>query len=84
VDGNDFLAWQRNVGFGSGLYATRQHGDGDLNRTVDGGDLALWEANYGTQLPPPLTAAVSAVPEPTSCLLLSVAALVLLKSRRRG
>lgn len=84
VDGSDFLAWQRNVGFGGGLYATRQHGDGDLNRTVDGGDLALWEANYGAQLPPPLAAAASAVPEPSTSLLLSVAAMVLLKARRRA
>jgi len=80
VDGNDFLAWQRNFGYGNGLYATREHGDGDLNRTVDGGDLALWEANYGTA--PPLSAALANVPEPSAFVLLSVAAAVLLNARR--
>jgi PEP-CTERM motif len=81
VDGDDFLAWQRNVGFGGGFYATRQHGDGNLDRTVDGADLAIWEANYGMQLPTPLTAPLARVPEPTTLLLFGLATAVLVTKR---
>lgn len=81
VDGDDFLAWQRNFGFGGGLYATRQHGDGNLDRTVDGGDLAIWEANYGNSLPVPLTSSLAIVPEPSTLLLLGLATVVLLNTR---
>ena len=39
----------------------------------DGADLADWETNYGFNNMAPLAAASSAVPEPTSALLLSLA-----------
>jgi hypothetical protein len=82
VDGSDFLAWQRNFGFGGGQYATRQHGDGDLDGTVNATDLALWEANYGTVLPGPLTAPLTNVPEPPSLMLLSFASTFVMNGRR--
>jgi len=66
VDGADFLAWQR----------------GDSPDPLSAGDLATWEANFGTT-PAPATAAV-AVPEPTSAaLMLSLAAVGLLQRSRR-
>ena len=80
VDGRDFLAWQRNFGFGGGLYATRQHGDGDLDRTVGPGDLDVWEANYTSALA--LVTAATSVPEPCSVLLLGLAMAMQLSSRR--
>ena len=66
VDGRDFLIWQR--GFGVGTSAAE--GDADGSGTVDGTDLAIWERQYGGA--PPLEAAVSAVPEPSSMLLLLI------------
>jgi len=51
VDGADFLEWQR----------------GGSPNGATAGDLAEWEANFGT--PAPLAAAVGAVPEPTSVVL---------------
>jgi hypothetical protein len=72
VDGHDFLTLQRNLGTGT-LHA---NGDG----TVDADDLGIWETQCGTVSP---LAAVSVVPEPTTCTL-ALAALCLAMSRRRA
>ncbi|MBX3424547.1 MAG: hypothetical protein KF688_02600 [Pirellulales bacterium] len=70
VDGSDFLRWQRNYGFGSGQYATREHGDADLDGTVGDGDLVLWAVNYGYGYDSAAAAAATqAVPEPTTAVL---------------
>ena len=46
VNGLDFLAWQR--GFGTvAPNATRSDGDADGDLDVDGGDLSVWESQYG-------------------------------------
>lgn len=71
VDGNDFLHWQQNFGFGVGLgvtqgaTATREHGDANRDRVVNGDDLAVWQTNYG-QTVAPATAALASqtIPEP--------------------
>lgn len=67
VDGRDFLVWQRGVGIDDG---TAQLADGDANgdQLVDGADLAVWQGQYGNMNPP---AAVAAVPEPSSLLLVA-------------
>ena len=83
VDGSDFLTWQRNFGFGSGQYATRQHGDANGDRTVDSADLAIWQANYGAGTDP-LIGAAAAVPEPSSALLLILGGLATLRLRRNS
>ena len=73
VDGADFLIWQRNFGFGTGLIpdspttALREHGDTNGDWTVDGLDLDDWELNYGIGSSPLQT--VASVPEPTSAVL---------------
>jgi hypothetical protein len=74
VDGNDFLIWQRGVGVGT----DNAHGDANDSHTVDGADLAIWKAKFGT----PQT--ILAVPEPstTACGALAIAAL--LRRRRRA
>jgi hypothetical protein len=76
VDGQDFLTLQRNLGTGT-LHA---QGDANGDGTVDADDLGIWETQYGTVSP---LAAVSVVPEPTTCTL-ALAARCLAMSRRRG
>jgi hypothetical protein len=65
VDGADFLVWQR----------------GGSPTPLSAGDLADWQANYGTSAAAP---AVGAVPEPSAALLAisAVAALGFVKRRR--
>jgi hypothetical protein len=64
VDGNDFLIWQRGVGIGNSNAA----GDADGSGTVDGGDLAVWRSQFGAAS----AAAVGAIPEPASLLLVGL------------
>jgi lysozyme len=66
VDGKDYLAWQRGYGLASG--ATRAKGDANYNGAVTNVDLAIWQSQYaGASL-----AAVAAIPEPTSLVLLEI------------
>ena len=62
VDGHDFLTWQRNFGTGT----TLAQGDANNSGTVNAADLAIWKNQYG----PGSLAAIAAVPEPSSLLLL--------------
>lgn len=83
VDGADFLRWQRQAGqevpFGSGA-------DGNSDGTVDSGDLVVWEGNYGDTATAGFAEAASstAVPEPTSILLLITWGGVLVSIRYGG
>lgn len=62
IDGFDFLALQIGAGTVSGgLYS---QGDADLNGAINGLDLSIWEAAYGTQGIVSPVAAAAAVPEP--------------------
>ena len=66
VDGADFLTWQRNVGTGS----MSSEGDAQHDGDVDHFDLEVWQSQYG------MTSTLSgatAVPEPSSWILLAVA-----------
>jgi hypothetical protein len=74
VDGADFLLWQRDFGSTTNLAAD---GNGDL--VVDGLDLDVWQTNFG----PGATAAIAAVPEPSSLVLLATAALGACFRKRR-
>ncbi|MCG8450507.1 MAG: peptidylprolyl isomerase [Pirellulales bacterium] len=77
VDGTDFLIWQRSFGSTTDVAA-----DNNGDAIVNAADLAPWVNNYGT---PVLASAVSAVPEPSSLMLLGVSAFSVLcrRSRRR-
>jgi MYXO-CTERM domain-containing protein len=76
VDGNDFLAWQRNLG---ATGATNSQGDANGDGAVDAADLGVWRSSFGSG-----AAAVNAatVPEPTA-LALAAPLLLLAAARRR-
>jgi hypothetical protein len=75
VDGADFLTWQRNVTTAS---PTLAQGNANGDSVVDGIDLGIWEAQYGTSV-----AAATNVPEPTAGALLLVSLATVAAWRRR-
>ncbi|MEQ8211203.1 MAG: PEP-CTERM sorting domain-containing protein [Lacipirellulaceae bacterium] len=79
VDGTDFLTWQEN--YPTMFGATNGTGDADGDGDVDLADLGIWQSQYGI-LPAPAVAVASAVPEPTSVLLLFGGITALAVSRR--
>jgi hypothetical protein len=62
VDGADLLLWQRTLGSNSDLAA-----DGNDNGTVDAADLQIWRNTFGQSA---ASAVAQAIPEPASCALL--------------
>lgn len=79
VDANDFLTLQRNLGLTG--QTDNSNGDANFDGIIDGADVAIWNNQYGNA--PPLSGNVSAVPEPTTVVLLSMTSLTMLLSRRR-
>jgi T5SS/PEP-CTERM-associated repeat protein len=77
VDGADFLIWQRNLGTGT----TNLQGDANGDSAVNAADLTIWKGDFGQGTP--AAAAVGAIPEPSSVLLIGVG-LVALAIRRRS
>ncbi len=77
VDGDDLTRWRG--GFGTGTLRSQGNADGDLD--VDGNDLLVWQRSVGWRTSPPPS---TAVPEPTSCLLLAVAMASACARTRRG
>lgn len=73
VDAHDFLIWQRGLGVGT------NNGVGDANgsMSVDGADLGIWKAQFGTPQ------SITAIPEPTTMAGGLLASLLLLGRRRR-
>ena len=74
VDGEDFLTWQANDG---AVDAQLTDGDANTDTFVNGDDLTVWQDQYG-----PVPAGISAVPEPSSLVLLSLSSLIVLRRRR--
>jgi hypothetical protein len=77
VDGADFVAWQTN--FPKASDATLAQGDADADGDVDGADFVVWQTNFPFTPSP----GASAVPEPQSIALLSLATLSILWTVRR-
>jgi hypothetical protein len=68
IDGNDFLIWQSGFGIDDG---SAQPGDGDANSdgNVNATDREIWQDQFGTTS----VSALSAVPEPSSALMVAIA-----------
>lgn len=95
VDGRDFLVWQRNFGtFGPSV--TTAMGNANTDSIIDADDLAVWQAEFGntssTLLQSSLTRGyvryvtsgfTTAVPEPTSVLLLGAGIAMVMMGRNR-
>lgn len=79
VDGNDFLAWQRNHGVQNN--ATLAMGDGNRDKKVTFRDLDVWKFQFGES---GAHHAVVAVPEVSSLCLLSIGILLTITNRRRN
>ena len=73
VDGSDLTIWES--GFGSGT--SQAQGDGDLDGDVDALDYLKWQREYTGAIP-----AVAAVPEPQAFVLVVLAGMLLLHTRR--
>lgn len=96
VDGRDFLIWQRNYGtFGATINTSKGNANTDL--IVDADDLAIWQAEYGNTSSTLQQSALTlgyvrymasgfttAVPEPTSVLLLGVGFAAAMFGRNRA
>jgi hypothetical protein len=66
VDGEDFLKWQRGVGITTG--AMLADGDANADGAVNGADLSAWKNAF-----PGAVAAVTAIPEPATAVIASLA-----------
>jgi mannan endo-1,4-beta-mannosidase len=76
VNAADYSIWRDTMGqTGTGLAA-----DGNANNQIDVGDYDIWRANFGNSASG--TATGSAVPEPTSILLLGIAIIAGLTDRK--
>ncbi|WP_428304774.1 PQQ-dependent sugar dehydrogenase [Lacipirellula sp.] len=81
VDGTDLAAWK--TGFGTTTGATAANGDADGDGDVDGADFLAWQRNYGWSALNVGGAPAATVPEPTTAFLGGLAALGLVRGRRR-
>ena len=81
VDGRDFLAWQR--GFGKLINAMHAEGDANGDGAVNTDDLMVFHTQYGPAMVDAPLAALAAVPEPGSAVLIGSGLLMFLFARRR-
>lgn len=75
VDNQDLVVWQN-------AYGVSGHGDADGDADTDGNDFLIWQRNVGADFTPVL-GSVSAVPEPVTVGLASVAILGAMHLARR-
>ncbi|MDC0937264.1 sialate O-acetylesterase, partial [Pirellulales bacterium] len=70
VDAVDLVAWTAGYGISSG--ATLADGDADGDEDVDGKDFLLWQHNFGQGLNSALAINSSAIPEPSTSMILLI------------
>jgi hypothetical protein len=80
VESGDYIVWRNSIGSQINLQA-----DGDMNGVVDQNDYNVWSAGFGQDFRGAGSGSVvaSAVPEPTSLLILAAVGLAALGHRRR-
>jgi hypothetical protein len=76
VDQDDLAFWQ--TGYGTQTGALKANGDADLDGDVDGRDYLIWQRNFA----PGSLSATTAVPEPSTGILLFVAMMAVGRCRR--
>jgi hypothetical protein len=92
ADGSDFLTWQRGLGT-TGAGATKAAGNADGDADVDGADLAVWKSEFGQGATSGagvlqfgfvryVTGAATAVPEPSTVLLVGLGVAAIAAVRR--
>lgn len=82
VDGGDFLAWQREFGSTGPFPSNGTYADGDGDREIGAGDLAVWAEQYAGDELAALEAAT--VPEPPSMWLGAAIVVLSYLQRPRG
>ena len=70
LDGADLAVWT--TGFGTPSLATHMQGDANADGAVDGADFLIWQRQLGSSAP--AVTANAPVPEPTTSMLVIVAA----------
>ena len=79
VNSFDLANWK--AGFGTSVGATHAQGDANADGDVDGDDFLVWQRQLGTSAV--ASASTAGVPEPTSVILVGMAALCLGEAVRR-
>ncbi len=78
VDAGDYVVWRHSLGqVGVGLSA-----DGDHDNSVSDGDYNVWRSHFGTASGQGSTLSSYAIPEPSSAVLMTASAMLLLVARR--
>jgi hypothetical protein len=78
VDASDYNFWRKSLG----QTGTELPADGNNNGIIDPADFTIWRNNYGAQAAGSSANFAGSIPEPTSLLMLSMAAISLTLHRR--
>jgi hypothetical protein len=80
VNAADLAIWKS--GYGAAAGADLDDGDANGDDDVDGGDFLIWQRNVGIEPPPLAASAATAIPEPATAALGTLAAALVALARR--